>query len=436
MLRVRARAVPIENLQNLAKWLETDPTVPSGRWFKPSASIIVCAEDDLVTTISAVSQSDIGSEVVRTWRATTRPPSMVRTASRSATFRSYDNLREKAAVASFLFYHWHKACWQSSAIRTHASIDTPAGHLPMRNEGSIHDKESKRIPNFEILDKDTSGTPGYTIRRFHQLTVSYTGKIHSGFPPHRHSHYEVFWVTEGDGLALIDTEQVTIKPMTLFFINPGEVHNFYGTRNMGGVLMQFSPAFIATLDTVLPVPLAPTFWRPRSHPTLSLEDAERRTINQIFANMLEDAQSKDSVRDSVIKAHLFLFFSKVRQFYLKRTQGDSDTDESVLTRRFRVAVRTDCPPIVTVKQFADRLGVSRSFLHSTVCRDTCQTPSHIIREHLMLEAKRRLLHSNADVAEIARQLGFGDARYFAKFFRRNAKVSPRRFRQRQHSSAG
>jgi len=28
-LRVRERAVPIEDLQNLAKWLDTDPTVPS-----------------------------------------------------------------------------------------------------------------------------------------------------------------------------------------------------------------------------------------------------------------------------------------------------------------------------------------------------------------------------------------------------------------------
>jgi hypothetical protein len=62
-LRVRERTVPIEDLQNLAKWLDTDPTVPSDRWFKRFAKIIVCGEDDLVKTILEDRHSAIGSEV-------------------------------------------------------------------------------------------------------------------------------------------------------------------------------------------------------------------------------------------------------------------------------------------------------------------------------------------------------------------------------------
>jgi hypothetical protein len=40
-LRVRERAVPIEDLQNLAKWLDTNPTVPSGRWGTPPSDAII-----------------------------------------------------------------------------------------------------------------------------------------------------------------------------------------------------------------------------------------------------------------------------------------------------------------------------------------------------------------------------------------------------------
>jgi hypothetical protein len=47
-LRVRQRAMPIEDLQSLAKWLDTDPTVPSGLWFKRFAKVIVCGENELV----------------------------------------------------------------------------------------------------------------------------------------------------------------------------------------------------------------------------------------------------------------------------------------------------------------------------------------------------------------------------------------------------
>jgi hypothetical protein len=61
--RVRERHVPVEDLQNLAKWLDTNPTVPSGRWFKRFAKIIVCGESELVKTILEDSHSAVGSEV-------------------------------------------------------------------------------------------------------------------------------------------------------------------------------------------------------------------------------------------------------------------------------------------------------------------------------------------------------------------------------------
>ena len=49
--RIRERHVPSEDLQSLARRLDTDPTVPDGAWFKRFAKIIVCGEGDLVKTI-------------------------------------------------------------------------------------------------------------------------------------------------------------------------------------------------------------------------------------------------------------------------------------------------------------------------------------------------------------------------------------------------
>jgi hypothetical protein len=62
-LRVRERAVPIDELRNLAKWLDSNPTVPSGRWFKRFAKIVVCGEGELVKTILEDRHSAVGSEV-------------------------------------------------------------------------------------------------------------------------------------------------------------------------------------------------------------------------------------------------------------------------------------------------------------------------------------------------------------------------------------
>lgn len=61
--RVRQREVPVEDLQNLAKWLDTNPTVPSGQWFKRFTKIIACGEGELVKTILEDRHSAVGSEV-------------------------------------------------------------------------------------------------------------------------------------------------------------------------------------------------------------------------------------------------------------------------------------------------------------------------------------------------------------------------------------
>ena len=61
--RVRERHVPVEDLQNLARWLDTDPTVPDGAWFKRFAMIVVCGEGELVKTFLEEQHIAVGTEV-------------------------------------------------------------------------------------------------------------------------------------------------------------------------------------------------------------------------------------------------------------------------------------------------------------------------------------------------------------------------------------
>lgn len=61
--RVRERAVPIADLQALAKWLDGNPTVPDGPGFKRFARIVVCGEGELVKTILEEAHTAVGTEM-------------------------------------------------------------------------------------------------------------------------------------------------------------------------------------------------------------------------------------------------------------------------------------------------------------------------------------------------------------------------------------
>lgn len=62
--RVEERAIPAEELGLLADWLDTNPIVPSGQWFKRFPEMTICGEGELGKTVLSKGQSPCGEEVV------------------------------------------------------------------------------------------------------------------------------------------------------------------------------------------------------------------------------------------------------------------------------------------------------------------------------------------------------------------------------------
>lgn len=48
--RIQSRKIPASQLQLLATWLDTEPDVPDGPWFKRFSGMTVCGEGELVKT--------------------------------------------------------------------------------------------------------------------------------------------------------------------------------------------------------------------------------------------------------------------------------------------------------------------------------------------------------------------------------------------------
>jgi hypothetical protein len=47
----------------LAEWLDTEPEVPEGKWFKRFSAMIVCGKGELVTTFLTRNQIATGTEL-------------------------------------------------------------------------------------------------------------------------------------------------------------------------------------------------------------------------------------------------------------------------------------------------------------------------------------------------------------------------------------
>jgi hypothetical protein len=62
-LRIQQRQISFEQLGEFATWLEGEPEVPNGKWFKRFPGMIVCGEGELVKTFLTPGQLPAGEEV-------------------------------------------------------------------------------------------------------------------------------------------------------------------------------------------------------------------------------------------------------------------------------------------------------------------------------------------------------------------------------------
>jgi len=61
--RIKTRNVSADQLGLLAEWLDTQPEVPEGKWFKAFPGLTVCGEGELIKTFLQPGQAATGKEL-------------------------------------------------------------------------------------------------------------------------------------------------------------------------------------------------------------------------------------------------------------------------------------------------------------------------------------------------------------------------------------
>src|SRR5690606_28149823 len=79
--------------------------------------------------------------------------------------------------------------------------------------------------------------------------------------------------------------------------------------------------------------------------------------------------------------------------------------------------------------YADLMHIAPNTLSKKIKSIFNKTPTQIIQERVILEAKKQIHLTHKSIKEVAAQLNFTDEFHFSKYFKRYTGVSPSSFRK-------
>lgn len=172
------------------------------------------------------------------------------------------------------------------------------------------------------------------------------------------------------------------------------------------------------------------FWSvPRIIPLAASGDAGMEFYGLI--RKLKKEVESDSVGQVVGAEALLttLLLMLVRQTDLEKTGNEGAMRNDIrLVDRFRKLIDQHYRENLPLQDYASMMAVSLVQLRTACVSATEQSPTKMIHARIVTEAKRLLIFGDKSVEQIAFWLGFADAAYFTRFFRREVGQAPSQFR--------
>jgi AraC-like DNA-binding protein len=248
--------------------------------------------------------------------------------------------------------------------------------------------------------------------------------------PHRHTFYEILFITDGEGTHIVDFETYALRPPMVFFVSPGQVHFWRLSKFLEGHALLFSEDFLvfpgAALNQADEIGFFHTVGKA---PELVLKNDQRIKINLLLEYIQQERITAALNQASVLRAWLHVLIVELQRLFAATRHHQKETYESRVVRKFKRLIAERFTEDRSITNYARDLCLSTSHLSNILKSMTGCSPGRLIRNEIVLEAKRLLVHSDLTVAEIGYRLNFEDPSYFARFFRREAGLSPTTFRQ-------
>lgn len=168
-------------------------------------------------------------------------------------------------------------------------------------------------------------------------------------------------------------------------------------------------------------------------PKVNLNLNETILVEQLLNQIKEELYAKDSSSEEMIRVYLKQTIIRATRAWKKQNLATEEIQvplaEQDFFRNFSRLVEIHFREKHSVADYAELLNLAPKTLSQKLKKLNLENPNEIIKNRILLEAKRLLLFTQLSIKEVAYDLGYDDPAYFNRMFAQKTGTTPAAFKK-------
>jgi AraC-like DNA-binding protein len=244
--------------------------------------------------------------------------------------------------------------------------------------------------------------------------------------------YKIYWIMDGKGTYQIDFNTFEIDGAGVFCLSPGQVFMVQAEQVKSACVLSFDPEFYCVETHGKEIACNGLLFNNVHRATaVSLTPEQSSTIGQWVTSITDELDNKGNAHRDLLETYLRMIMIQILRHLheMEENLGLEPIQNNQTVLDFVALVEKEHTQHHDVTYYADQLFISPKSLTRKLKQHGYPTPSQVIKDRLMIAAKRALRFGTAPIKEIGYDLGFDDPAYFSRFFAKaEGGITPQQYR--------
>ncbi|QNK62727.1 helix-turn-helix transcriptional regulator [Pedobacter sp. PAMC26386] len=253
----------------------------------------------------------------------------------------------------------------------------------------------------------------------------------------RRDFYKITLTLAGNSILYYADKAIEINGPALVFTNPMIPYSWEGNHRVTtGLFCVFTKGFLQENGRMHSLEDSNLF-KTGGDPIYFLDDQQTSYISSLFNRMKLEQESEYVYKYDLIRNYLSLIIHEAIKmqpalaFFTpqKASSRIAKLFLDLLEKQFPVDSQQHTLTLKKANDYANLLSIHVNHLNAAVSEATGRSTTSHINDRILSEAKSLLIHTDWNVAEISRSLGFDYASYFNNFFKKHTGLTPMSLRK-------